>query len=57
MTARRAFFGLLLVLLGAVAALQNFASGLRPDHWPLWDVFGICSLLALGLALLATRAE
>lgn len=55
MSTTRMFFGLLLTMLGLFAVGQNINAGLRPEHWALWDIFGIASLLALGLALLLGR--
>ena len=53
MTTTRLFFALLLTLLGAFGIIDVFfVAGLVS-----LNVFGICSLLALGLALLFGRPE
>jgi hypothetical protein len=44
-------------MLGLFAIVQNCTAGIRPDLWSLWNVFGVASLLALGLALLIGRAR
>ena len=54
MTTTRLFFALLLTLLGVFGIVDVFVVDFGPD---LWNVFGICSLLALGLALLFGRPE
>jgi hypothetical protein len=54
MSTKRMFFGLLLTMLGIFAIVDGMTDAPMPD---LWEVFGICSLIAMGVALLTTRPE